>query len=761
VRGRSLSVATAAAILGAALVMGSWAKSRARRHDRASAGAEHYVWKNVAIHGGGFVTGIVFNPAERDLVYARTDIGGAYRWNAKAGDWEPLLDWVGPPDWNLHGVESLATDPTQPNRVYIAAGTYTSPEVSSGEILLSDDYGHAWRRVPMPFKMGGNEAGRGSGERLAVDPRKGSILFFGSRRDGLWRSLDYGVTWRRVESFPNLPDGSAAFQPTSQPPKFNYLAQAVGIVFVRFDPSSGRPGEPTPAIYAAISRTGESVFRSLDAGATWEAVPGQPVRLRPTRADLSANGSLFVTYADEPGPNRMGDGAVFKLDTKSGVWADITPEKPSPATGRGFGYAAVCVDPSDAATVLVTTWNRGHPFDEIFRSKDGGATWTAMLEKAAWDHSIAPYTATMRHHWMSSVAIDPFDPNHVLFTTGFGIWATRNASDSDRGGPTRWSFDDRGLEETVPLALVSPPEGPHLISGLGDIDGFRHDDLDSSPHPGRFDAPGYKNTEWLDLAGRAPDVLVRSGTTYGNDRILGAFSRDGGIHWSGFPAEPPRPEPKDRFGTGPIAVSADGRVIVWTIRRAVPHLTRDDGKTWQAVSGAPVDLRLVADRVDASRFYGYDAADGVLYVSSDGGSTVQPAVRGLPTPRARGWATHADVRAVPGRAGELWMAVDRSLFHFNPAPSVMARIASVEEATSVGFGKAADDESYPAIFVVGKIGGTFGIFRSDDQASKWIRINDDAHGYGSASHVTGDSRIFGRVYFATGGRGIIYGDIAR
>ena len=40
----------------------------------------------------------------------------------------------------------------------------------------------------------------------------------------------------------------------------------------------------------------------------------------------------------------------------------------------------------------------------------------------------------------------------------------------------------------------------------------------------------------------------------------------------------------------------------------------------------------------------------------------------------------------------------------------------------------------------------------------WQRINDDAHQYGEVGYVTGDPRVFGRVYFATGGRGIFRGD---
>src|SRR5271165_1516741 len=69
---------------------------------------EPYVWKNVAIGGGGYVTGIICNPTQPGLIYLRTDIGGAYRWDGKARSWRPLLDWIMRRDSNLMGIESLA-----------------------------------------------------------------------------------------------------------------------------------------------------------------------------------------------------------------------------------------------------------------------------------------------------------------------------------------------------------------------------------------------------------------------------------------------------------------------------------------------------------------------------------------------------------------------------------------------------------------------------------------------------------------------------
>ena len=31
--------------------------------------------------GGGFVSAIITSKTEKNLIYARTDVGGAYRWN--------------------------------------------------------------------------------------------------------------------------------------------------------------------------------------------------------------------------------------------------------------------------------------------------------------------------------------------------------------------------------------------------------------------------------------------------------------------------------------------------------------------------------------------------------------------------------------------------------------------------------------------------------------------------------------------------------
>lgn len=108
-----------------------------------------YTFRNAEIVGGGFVTGIVFNQRESGLVYARTDIGGAYRLDTASRRWIPLTDWIGWDEYGHTGIISIATDEVDPDRVYLAAGTYTLPDwdPNMAAILRSTDRGRTQHAV--------------------------------------------------------------------------------------------------------------------------------------------------------------------------------------------------------------------------------------------------------------------------------------------------------------------------------------------------------------------------------------------------------------------------------------------------------------------------------------------------------------------------------------------------------------------------------------------------------------------------------------
>lgn len=90
--------------------------------------AESYSWKNVTIGGGGLVSGVIYHPTTPNLMYARTDVGGAYRWEESGGFWVPLNDDIGGlnNEFMTEGVLSLALDPVNDQRVYLATGQYVA-----------------------------------------------------------------------------------------------------------------------------------------------------------------------------------------------------------------------------------------------------------------------------------------------------------------------------------------------------------------------------------------------------------------------------------------------------------------------------------------------------------------------------------------------------------------------------------------------------------------------------------------------------------
>src|SRR5258708_503229 len=289
---------------------------------------------------------------------------------------------------------------------------------------------------------------------------------------------------------------------------------------------------------------------------------------------------------------------------------------------------------------------------------------------------------------MGGIAINPFDPDHVLFTTGYGLWGCTNATEADTGRPTRWVFMNAGLEETVPLALLSPAEGAHLLSGLGDIDGFRHDDLSASPAQGTFSGPRFSNTESLSVAWRNPQIIARTGTGRGGS-VRAALSRDGGSDWEPLGSEPP-----GSSGAGSIALSADGKIIVWTPRRGEAHYTLDLGAHWTRCEGMSAGLAVVADTVNAAKFYACDPRAGTLLVSTNGAASFAPATSALP--RIEGYGsrfgdgTGAALSVAPGVDGGVWLAFrSQGLYRSVDGGAGMEKLGSVQEAHSVGFGKAA------------------------------------------------------------------------
>nr|WSY51340.1 1,4-beta-glucanase [Streptomyces sp. NBC_00886] len=690
-----------------------------------------YRWRNAAIGGTGFVTGVLFHPSVRGLAYARTDIGGAYRWDDRAARWTPLTDQLGWDDWNLLGVEALAVDPEHSDRLYLALGTYAQSWAGNGAILCSEDRGATWTRTDLTVKLGGNEDGRGAGERLLVDPRDSDTLWLGTRHDGLLKSTDRGATWAVATGFPAT--ASASGQGVT------FLIAAGRAVYAGWGDGGG-------------TATAVNLYRTTD-GTTWTAVPAQPTGTSakvPIRAAYDARSlELYVTYADAPGPNGQSTGSVHKLAVATGRWTDVTPVQPGGTDS--FGYGGAAVDARRAGTVVVSTNNRWAAVDTLYRTTDGGRTWTSLKDSAVFDVSETPFLKWGADQpkfgwWIQAVAVDPYDSKHVVHGTGATLYGTRDL--------THWAPQIRGLEETSVIQLISPPVGEaHLISASRDIGVMYHERLTASPSRGMATNPVFGSATGIAQAADRPSYVVRTGW---GDNGNGAYSNDGGRSWAPFTAQPDIA--KD--APGPIATSADGSTLLWSFvhwdgTKYAAHRSADNGATWSEVSSFPKGATPVADPADPTLFYAYDTDTGTLYASTDSGRSFTGRASGLPAGDSQ-----FQLAAAPGSSGDLWLSVKwNGLYRSVDGGASFSKVASCWASYTLGFGKAAAGADYPAIYLVGSTETITAVHRSDDEAKTWVRINDDRHQWGwTGQSIAGDPRVHGRVYLATNGRGIQYGE---
>jgi hypothetical protein len=671
-----------------------------------------YRWQNVAIGGGGYVTGIAVHPSEPDLVYVRTDIGGALRWRL-AGGWQQLLDHFGPNDDNLYGVESIALDPGDPDVIYAAVGKYRNAVAEPGstlplhDILKSTDRGESWVHTGIPVAMGANEYWRWAGERLAVDPNDGRVIYFGSRDQGLWCSTSAAEpgSWQQL-AFPTTGEGGA------------------GLLFVLFDPRSGGAGRPSQSIYVGVR--GAGVYRTEDGGARWALLEGSPRDL--FRAALGSDGTLFISH----------DTGVARF--ANGDWQEIAPERAR--------FCALAVDANDPQHLLAVRLE--HTFNNtIYRSLDGGATWRPI--QAEYQSDVPWWPRAFWAAAVSAIAIDPQRHGRVWYTDWFGTWRT----DDIAATPSEWVTSESGHEELVVFALLSPPVGPLLFSGVADVSGFCHKDL--TIFPDRQNTL-FQDATSIDLAAQQPSTLAIVGGHRDRDGSgAGQISFDGGESWQDFASLPTGAR------NGRIALSADGSSIVWLPESLMPFVSTDGGASWTPSASAPAGAQidnvwrwqqpLAADRNEAQRFYLFDRSSGLLYRSDDGGLNWRPGAQLAQT-------DHESVRSAPGLPGEVWVSLNHGgLWRSSDGGQTAHKLAEVERARMFDFGAPAPGSAQPSVFVYGVVTGVDGVFRSDDLGISWQQINSTGASVGNAPNaIAGDRQVFGRVYIGTNGHGILYGE---
>jgi len=154
-----------------------------------------------------------------------------------------------------------------------------------------------------------------------------------------------------------------------------------------------------------------------------------------------------------------------------------------------------------------------------------------------------------------------------------------------------------------------------------------------------------------------------------------------------------------------VTISADGTSILWrtgTGRILVSGTTA----AFTDVSGLPGGSVIAADKKDARIFYG--ASGSSFYISRDSGRTFSSSGTLGSNSLPYKIAVHPTV------AGDVWVSTDTGLFHSTNFGTKFETRQSVSRAWDIALGAPYSSGGYPAIFVVAKVSGTEGVYRSDD-----------------------------------------------
>jgi photosystem II stability/assembly factor-like uncharacterized protein len=751
-----LALAAAAAAL--------WFNGRAEAHSPPPAlsqaggpvAGEAYQWKHVAIGGGGMISGLSSDAAGKTFV-ARTDVYGAYIWNASANHWSQLVTAASMPDsvrtqnGAAAGVYEIVVAPSRATRIYIAL---------QGRIYRSDDTGKHFVQPsagnPFPLTWDANSEFRLHGPFMAVDPTNPDIVLLGTPATGLWRSADAGASWTRVASVP-----------ISKDRKPDAGAQAPGTM-LWFEHGAGK------RLFALSS--GNGMFVSSDRGATFTPLPAvgaQPMTLQ--RGTFDRRGTFFG----------VDDLTKSIWSYAGGRWRDLTTELG--LTVRE--YAAVVANPRADQVIVVDRGGQG------YTSTDGGTSWNSISHSANPGVGDPPWLRVANGAFFTTADLmfDPAVPNRLWVAAGTGVFY----ADVPPGTVSLdWVSQTRGIEELVANDVIQPPGGSPIFAGW-DFGMHVKDDLNAYSTtfaPGERTLMSVQQMDWTPakpgfVVTNASDARTGCCSEDGN-AVMAGTSTDGGRKWRNFPSLPTPPGTKDadpwRMSFGTIAVSSsDAQNIVWAPAfNRQPFYTADGGNSWTAVrlpgavGDTPGSFRdlwlqrktLTADKALPATFYYYHSGGGEnaallgLWRTEDGGKAWTRMFEGEIAPSSD---MAAKLRAVPGHAGHLFFTAafehtsDTGLRRSTDGGATWQVVPNVTRVDDIAFGKAAKAAAYPTIFLSGKVAGEYGIWRSIDDTASWQRLADFPVGtLDQVSAVGADPDVFGRVYLGYVGSSWIWGEPA-
>ncbi len=319
---------------------------------------QNYSWRNIGPDRGGRSLGSSGSPGRPNEYYFGATGGGLWKTVDGGNEWFPVTDG----QISSSSIGAVAVAETNPDIVYIGGGeTQLRGSITQGDgVYKTTDGGKTWRHLGLKETQ--------AISRIRVHPTNPNIVYvaalghvYGDNEErGVFRSKDGGNTWKKVLYVSEKAGAADLIIDRTNP---NVLYASTWQVYRKAWKMWG--GGPD-----------SKLFKSLDGGDTWVDLtknPGMPE---------GPIGKIGVTVSPAD-PNRVwavveaNEGGVFRSDDAGWTWERVNSERM--LRQRAFYYSRLVADPFDRDVVYGL--NVG-----FHKSTDGGKTFDIRIRPPHGDN---------------------------------------------------------------------------------------------------------------------------------------------------------------------------------------------------------------------------------------------------------------------------------------------------------------------------------------------------------------------------------------
>lgn len=437
----------------------------------------------------------------------------SWRWSFPEAQWDPaeaddafrqavLADggnertiegaWTQQGPLNLGGrINVMQQDTAAPERIYVGAaagGAWRSLDSGANWTPITEDFGH--------MAIGS----------LAIHPDSNEVLYLGTGDpqisghprigNGVYKSQDGGDTWSHL----GLTDQRIVSQLAIDPSDPSRV----------FAATMGNPSAPGPD---------RGLYRSLDAGETWEQVlfVGDSVGINDVRIS-SQTGTLLASAWHRVRTSTQSElvhesNQLYRSTDGGDTWELLD---------NPWGEGARCRIGIEeyAGRFVVNPVGADLQFSNLYRSTDDGNTWTPLVPEGAMPEGILGGFGW----YFSKVRVNPWNPNDIT-VLGVELWNSLDGGASwERMGPEWWTYevhaDKHDLQWVGPQSLILATDGGAYRS---DDHGETWTDMESMPI-----SQFYHVTHIPQAPGWFTAGAQDNGTSTGNASVAEAWTRDRG-----------------------------------------------------------------------------------------------------------------------------------------------------------------------------------------------------------------------------------------